>query len=122
MDIIEGFVKEVRKADDKHMLLEIYLTESKLHFGLENYNKSKASLTAARACANSIYCPPKLQADIDNMGGVLLAADQDYKTAYSYFYEAFEAYNSLEDNAKAVKAFKYMLLTKIMSNNSDDVN
>lgn len=60
LDIIDGIIKEVRKADDKHMLLEIYLTESKLHFGLENISKSKASLTAARACANSIYCPPKL--------------------------------------------------------------
>jgi 26S proteasome regulatory subunit N6 len=42
------------------MLLEIYLTESKLYFGLENIAKAKASLTAARACANSIYCPPNL--------------------------------------------------------------
>lgn len=110
-------MKEVRKADDKHMLLEIYLTESKLNFGLENHAKAKASLTAARACANSIYCPPRLQADIDSMGGILLAADKDYKTAYSYFFEAFEAYNSLEDADRALKAFKYMLLTKIMTNN-----
>lgn len=82
LEIIDGIIKEVRKADDKHMLLEIYMTESKLHFGLENVSKSKASLTAARACANSIYCPPKLQAEIDLMGGILHAEDKDYKTAY----------------------------------------
>ena len=58
LEIIESITKEVRKADDKHMLLEIYLTESKLNFGLENVSRAKASLTAARACANSIYCPP----------------------------------------------------------------
>jgi len=59
LEIIDGIIKDVRKADDKHMLLEIYLTESKLHFGLENQAKAKASLTAGRACANSIYCPPR---------------------------------------------------------------
>jgi len=51
------------------------------------------------------------------MGGILLAAEKDYKTAYSYFYEAFEAFNSLDDLERAVKGFKYMLLTKIMTNN-----
>ena len=58
VEIIDGIINEVRKADDKHLLLEIYLIESKLNFGRENYSKAKASLTAARACANSIYCPP----------------------------------------------------------------
>jgi 26S proteasome regulatory subunit N6 len=33
IEIIEKIVTEVRKADDKHLLLEIYLIESKLHFG-----------------------------------------------------------------------------------------
>lgn len=32
---------------------------------------------------------------------------------YSYFYEAFEGYNSL-DNPIALTALKYMLLCKIM--------
>lgn len=43
-------------------------------------------------------------------------------SSYSYFYEAFEAFNSLEDSDKALRSFKYMLLTKIMTNNQDDVN
>jgi 26S proteasome regulatory subunit N6 len=58
IDIIDSIIVDVRKADDKHLLLEIYLIESKLNFGKENYSKAKASLTAARACANAIYCPP----------------------------------------------------------------
>jgi len=55
-------------------------------------------LTAARACANSIYCQPILQADIDLMSGILNSTDKDYKTAYAYFYESFESFNSIEDS------------------------
>lgn len=40
---------------------------------------------------------------------------------YSYFYEAFEAFNNLEDY-RAANVLKYMLLCKIMSNNVEEVN
>lgn len=54
------------------------------------------------------------------MTGILQAEDKDYKTAYSYFYEAFEALNSLED-PRAIKALKYMLLCKTMTLNYEDI-
>jgi len=61
-----------------------------------------------------------LQADIDLMSGTLHAEDKDYKTAYSYFFEAFEGLNTLED-PRAINTLKYMILCKIMTNSTDEI-
>ena len=70
---------EARKIDDKHLLVEVQLLESRVFFA--NYAKSRASLTACRAAANAIYCNPLLQASIDNQAGIVNAQDKDFKTA-----------------------------------------
>jgi 26S proteasome regulatory subunit N6 len=85
-----------------------------VYHALENLPKAKASLTSVKTTANSIYVVPMLQADIDFMSGLIAADEKDYATAYSYFYETFEGYRSMNDPVAGI-AFKFMLFSKIMS-------
>ena len=111
------YISDLKKLDDKQMLTEVHLTESRIYHALQNIPKctlpsplsypsytyltphiytyicicvltiAKASLTASRSAANSIYVSPLLQAEIDEMSGALHCEEGDHTTAYSYFLE-----------------------------------
>lgn len=49
------------------------------------------------------------------MSGLIACDERDYTTAYSYFYETFEGYRSMNEWTPAERAFKYMLFAKIMN-------
>jgi len=121
LQLSSQLLSELKKLDDKNLLVEVQLFESKTYHALGNLPKARAALTSARTTANGIYCPPKLQSALDLQSGILHAAEEkDFKTAFSYFYEAFEGYDSI-DNSKANTALKYMLLCKIMLKTPEDV-
>uniref|UniRef100_A0A7S2WLB9 PCI domain-containing protein n=1 Tax=Mucochytrium quahogii TaxID=96639 RepID=A0A7S2WLB9_9STRA len=120
LKLLAELQSEVKKLDDKQLLVEIFLIESRVHHALLNLPKAKSSLTAARSVSNSIYVGPLLQAEIDMQGGILNADEKDFRTAYSYFFEAFEGFVPLHD-PRAKDCLKYMLLSKIMNSQGDEV-
>ncbi|KAF5404953.1 26S proteasome regulatory complex component [Paragonimus heterotremus] len=64
-----ALLRELKKLDDKVLLVEVQLMESQVYYRLGNLQRSRAALTSARTTANGIYCPPRLQASLDLLSG-----------------------------------------------------
>jgi 26S proteasome regulatory subunit N6 len=58
--LLGKLLHELKKKDDKQLIVESQLVESKVYHALENLPKAKASLTAVKTTANSIYVIPML--------------------------------------------------------------
>ena len=112
LELLNELLHEMKKLDDKNMLVEIQLIESQVYHALHNIPKSKAALTSVKTASTSIYIVPYLQGQIDIQSGIICAEEKDFNTAYSYFYESFEGFNSLDERDLAAKSLKYMLMSK----------
>lgn len=122
LTLVNNLLRELKRLDDKLVLVEVQLLESQIYHALGNTAKARAALTSARTSAASVYTPPLLQANLDMQSGMLHAEDRDFNTAFSYFIEALDGYHTQDEAAKAQAALQYMLLCKIMLNLADDVN
>ncbi|TAQ90143.1 hypothetical protein B7494_g1560 [Chlorociboria aeruginascens] len=122
LTLINSLLKELKRLDDKLVLVEVQLLESRVYHALGNTAKGRAALTSARTSAASVYTPPLLQAGLDMQSGKLHAEDKDFNTSFSYFIEALDGYHTQDEPEKATAALQYMLLCKIMLNLADDVN
>ena len=117
LEMCDLLLSELKKLDDKQLLVETHLLESKIHFALRNVPKAKAALTASRTAANAIYVAPSLQADIDSMSGTIHTEEGDYNTAHSYFLEAFEQLDQMNEQQQAIPCLKYILVIKLRRSN-----
>ena len=102
--ILSALASEVKRLDDKLLLVDVHLLESRAHRALRDLPRSRATLTAARAAAASTYVPPAQQAELDAQSGALHADERDYRTAFSYFYEAFDALAPLSGAAASTSS------------------
>lgn len=121
IEVVQRLHAEVKKLDDKLLLVEVLVVESKINIAVSNIPKAKVSLTAAKSNANAIHCPFLLQSEIDILSGIINGQEKDFKTAFSYFNEAFDSLHQNREKERAVKALRYMLLSKIMSEQPKEV-
>lgn len=54
-------MRELKKVDDKDLIVEVELEESKAFTALGNLGRARAALTSARTTANAIYVAPAMQ-------------------------------------------------------------
>lgn len=112
IDILQRLAVELRKVDQSQ-LIEVFLIESRTFRGLGDFSRAKAALTGARTNAAAVYTPPLLQGQLDLESGIIFTEEKDYRTANSYFSEAFDSFASIDD-LRAVDALKYSLLCRIL--------
>ena len=124
LDICNKVIFDLKRYEDNLGLIQLLLLESKIYYATNGISKSKAALTSVKTLISKVYVEPKLQANIDLQAGILAAHEKDFNLAYSYFFEAFDAYNipNQKRKNKALRAFQYMILSKIVGDHLDEVN
>ena len=124
LEICNKVIFDLKRYEDNLGLIQLLLLESKIHYATNGISKSKAALTSVKTLITKVYVEPKLQANIDMHAGILAAYEKDFNLAYSYFYEAFDVFNipTQRRKTKGLRAFQFMILSKIVGNHLDEVN
>ena len=124
LELCNKIVFDLKRYEDNLGLIQLLLLESKIHYSTKGISKAKAALTSVKTLVTKVYIEPKLQANIDMHAGILAAHEKDFNLAYSYFFESFDVYNipTQKKKNKAMKAFQYMILSKIVGGHIEEVN
>ncbi len=124
LDLCNKVVFDLKRYEDNLGLIQLLLLESRIYYATKGISKSKAALTSVKTLVTKVYIEPKLQAKIDMHAGILASHEKDFNLAYSYFFESFDVFNipTMRKKNKALKAFEYMILSKIVGGQIDDVN
>ncbi|KAF8957703.1 hypothetical protein BDZ97DRAFT_1924318 [Flammula alnicola] len=107
----QSLLTKLKRLDDKIILTEVHLLESRVYRGIGSLAKAEPS-----PLQEMLLIPSTAR-----LSSILHAEDKDYTTAYSYFFEAFENL-SAQGEESALGALKYMLLCKVMLNLPEDVD
>ncbi|XP_953396.1 proteasome subunit, putative [Theileria annulata] len=113
---LNALQNEVRILDDKSLLLDIYLVQSKFFLLLRNFTKMKVFVSNAKNTSTNINTPVYVTAEIDLLTGILYLCEKDYKTAYSYLFESFEGFHMSLCNAYS---YLYPNLNRVKRKNLD---
>jgi 26S proteasome regulatory subunit N6 len=124
LDLCNKVVFDLKRYEDNLGLIQLLLLESRIYYSTKGISKSKAALTSVKTLVTKVYIEPKLQAKIDMHAGILASHEKDFNLAYSYFFESFDVFNipTMRKKNKALKAFLYMILSKIVGGQIEDVN
>ncbi|EDO08418.1 PCI domain family protein [Babesia bovis T2Bo] len=90
---LEKLQQDVKNIEDKPLLLDIHLTQAKAYLLVRNLVRTKIALSNAKNVAININTPTYVSAEIDLLSGLLYLCESDYRTAYTYFFEAYEGFH-----------------------------
>ncbi|KAF3355437.1 Serine/threonine-protein kinase prp4 [Verticillium dahliae VDG1] len=114
LTLINGLLRELKRLDDKLVLVEVQLLESRVYHALGNIPKARAALTSARTSAASYMLLCKIMLNLADDVNNLMASKQAQKYAGQNL-EAMKAIarahsnRSLEEYERALTAYRYEL-------------
>lgn len=124
LELCNKIIFDLKRYEDNLGLIHLQLLESQIYYATKGLSKAKAALTSVKTLITKVYIEPKLQAKIDLHAGIIAAHEKDFGLAYSYFFESFDVYNiqTQRRKEKALRAFTYMILSKLVGGQIEDIN